>query len=290
MADEPEIDRLTGQKTTGHQWDGIKELNTPLPKWWLYVFYATIVFSLIYVVLYPAIPSLTGHTRGILGYDQREQLEASLADQAAARAQYIDRIAVSELADIQSDVELATFALAGGETAFADNCVPCHGLGGAGQDGGYPSLADDDWLWGGTLDDIHLTLQVGIRANHPQTRNSMMPAYGVLNMLDDGQIGDVAHYVLTLGGGAAEDAEAAARGAETYNVQCVACHGADGAGNTLLGAPALNDQIWLYGGSHAEISAQIHEPRHGVMPPWGRLGDDTIKMLTLYVHSLGGGE
>ncbi len=290
MADQPEIDRLTGQKTTGHQWDGIKELNTPLPKWWLYVFYASILFSLVYVVLYPAIPTLTGYTRGILGYDQRVQLEASLAEQAAARAQYIDRIAASDLADIQSDAELATFALAGGQTAFADNCVPCHGLGGAGQDGGYPSLADDDWLWGGTLDDIHQTLQVGIRADHPQTRTSMMPAYGVLNMLDEGQIADIAHHVLTLAGDAAEDAEAAARGAEVYNIQCAACHAADGAGNTLLGAPALNDRIWLYGGTHEEIAAQIYEPRHGVMPAWGRLGDDAIKMLTLYVHNLGGGE
>ena len=290
MADQPEIDRLTGQKTTGHQWDGIKELNTPLPKWWLYVFYATIVFSLIYVVLYPAIPGLTGYTRGILGYDQREQLEASLAEQAAARAQYMDRIAASDLAAIQSDPELLTFALAGGSTAFADNCVPCHGLGGAGQAGGYPSLADDDWLWGGTLDDIHQSLLVGIRANHPQTRNSLMPAYGTLNMLDDAQIADVAHHVLTLDGDAAEDAEAAARGAETYNIQCAACHGTDGAGNTLLGAPALNDRIWLYGGTHEDVVAQIYEPRHGVMPAWGRLGEDSIKMLTLYVHNLGGGE
>ena len=290
MAHEPETDRLTGRTTTGHEWDGIKELNTPLPRWWLYVFYASIVFSLIYVVLYPAIPGLNGYTRGLLGYDQREQLEASLAQQAAARAHYVDRIAASDLATIQGDPELVTFALAGGATAFADNCVPCHGLGGAGQAGGYPSLADDDWLWGGTLEDIHTTLQVGIRADHPQSRISQMPAYGTLGLLDRGQIGDVAHYVLTLSGDAAEDAEAALRGAETYNVQCAACHGADGAGNRLLGAPALNDRIWLYGETHAAIAAQIYEPRHGVMPAWGRLGENTIKMLTVYVHALGGGE
>jgi cytochrome c oxidase cbb3-type subunit 3 len=289
MAADPEKDRLTGQDTTGHEWDGIKELNTPLPRWWLYIFYATILFSLVYYVLYPAIPGLYGYTKGILGYDQREQLADSLADVAEARAAFLGRIADTDLEAIPEDPDLLSYALAGGATAFADNCVPCHGLGGAGQMGGYPNLADDAWLWGGTLEAIHYTLLHGIRFDDPQTRFSEMPAFGASGMLDDAQVDDVAHYVLSLSG-EAEDPEAAARGEMIYP-QCAACHGQDGSGNVMLGAPALNDRIWLYGGTHEEIALQVHQPRHGVMPAWGnRLSPETIKMLTVYVHALGGGQ
>ena len=287
MPTKIEKDAISGQETTGHEWDGIKELNTPLPRWWLYTFYACIAFSLVYVILYPAIPSFSSHTPGVLGYNSRVELEGQLAEARARQAESWDAIAAAELSEIRSNADNLTFALAGGAAAFADNCAPCHGQGGAGRPS-FPVLADDAWIWGGSLDDIHTTLLHGIRNGGDEARESEMPAYA--DILEPEQIEAVADYVLSLSG-AEHDGTSAAAGQEIYAENCAACHGETGEGLRELGGPRLNDQIWLYGGSRDEIVSQIRQPRLGVMPGWQeRLDASTIKMLTVYVHSLGGGE
>ena len=289
MPTKIEKDALTGKTTTGHEWDGIKELNTPLPKWWLYLLYATIAWSAVWWLLYPSWPWLSGYFGGIIGANQRLELVERMAVAEAEQAQFLERIGAASLDQIAQDPELANFALVGGNAAFADNCAPCHGLGGAGQ-GFYPNLADDAWLWGGTLDEIHTTILYGIRSDHGNARFSEMPAFGALGMLSRSEINDVAEHVLALSG-RSDDAEAAARGAPIFAEQCASCHGEQGAGIQQLGAPALDDAIWLYGGTKEEIVAQIYAPRHGVMPAWtGRLEPETLKILATYVHSLGGGQ
>ena len=285
-----EIDQVSGTETTGHEWDGIKELNTPMPSWWLWTFYATIAFSLVYVVLYPAIPMLNSATTGVLGWSSRGDLQAVLDEQTKANSSKLEAIEKMSIEDIAKDAELRPFALAGGNAAFKVNCVQCHGSGAEGGTG-YPNLNDDDWIWGGSLEAIQATLQHGIRyAADENTRVSEMPAFGRDGILDANQISDVAWYVRKLSGQEA-DAEAATRGEAVYADNCAACHGDNGAGNKELGSPALNDALWLYGGSHDQIVAQLRQPRQGVMPGWkARLGDTTIKKLAIYVHSLGGGE
>ena len=288
MPTKIEKDAITGTDTTGHEWDGIKELNTPLPKWWLYVFYATIVWAAVYVVLYPAIPWFTGHSDGVLGYSQRDVIKEQVADAKAYQASYLEAIEGAELSAIVEDPNLLSFAVQGGGAAFASNCAPCHAQGGAGQ-GGYPSLADDAWLWGGDLEAIHTTLLYGIRwEQNEDTRFSEMPPYG--DILSGEEIEQAAHYVVSLSGGE-HDAGLAAGGETIFLEQCSACHLEDGSGNRDLGAPRLNDQVWLYGGSVEQVASQIANPQQGVMPSWeNRLDAATIKMLTVYVHSLGGGE
>ena len=290
MPTKIEKDSITGQETTGHEWDGIKELNSPLPRWWLYVLYATILYSVVYFVLYPAIPGITGYTKGVIGGTAREALVDKLAAAKARQAGTLDQIAARDPAAIAEDSELLNFALAGGRAAFADNCAPCHGLGGAGVPGGFPSLADDAWIWGGTLEAIETTVRYGIRNGSDDARISDMPAFGADEILTGEEIEDLSHYVLSLSGGAA-DAAAASRATESYADNCAACHGEAGEGIAEVGGPRLSDQIWLYGGSREEILAQIHKPKQGVMPGWeGRLDENTIKMLTVYVHTLGGGQ
>jgi cytochrome c oxidase cbb3-type subunit 3 len=288
MPTKGEKDHITGQETTGHEWDGIQELNTPLPKWWVYVFYACIIFSVVYMILYPAIPTLSGYTEGLLGWDRRAELRAEIKEANAAQSQYVEQINATQLAKIPENNDLLNFAMAGGEAAFADNCAPCHGQGGAGRPGGYPTLADDAWIWGGSIDQIHKTIQYGVRNEHAQSRASMMPAFG--NILQREQIEQVATYVLSLSG-EVEDVEAAAAGEQIFAQNCVACHGANAKGNPALGAPNLSDAIWLYGGEKSELVSQIANPKHGNMPAWGgRLEEETVKMLAVYVHSLGGGQ
>lgn len=289
MPTKIEKDALTGKETTGHEWDGIKELNTPLPRWWLYIFYATVVWSAIWAVLYPSFPSLTGHWRGTTGWTQREAIREQMAAAQAERAPMLERIRTTPLEQIRGDPQLLPFAMAGGRIAFAENCAPCHGAGGEGRPGGFPTLVDDDWLWGGTLADIHTTILHGIRNTQDENaRTSLMPAYG--QMLSRQEIDDVAEHVLSLTG-RSTNAESVARGAAIYAEQCVACHGEKGEGVREQGGPALNDAIWLYGSSKREIAAQIANPRMGVMPPWeGRLDEATIRMLAVFVHTLGGGE
>lgn len=290
MPTKPEKDAITGTEIRSHKWDGIQEMDNPLPRWWLYVLYATIAISIVYYVLYPAIPGLTGYTKGLLGYTERQALDAELAAHRQSQAGYFDRIAQATPAQIRADAELLNFALAGGKAAFADNCAPCHAAGGAGR-AGYPNLADDDWLWGGSLDAIQRTLLHGVRwAQDDDTRVSEMPRFIADKILTKAQVADVTQYVLSLVN-RAEDPKAVARGAPIYAEQCVACHGAKGEGNQELGAPRLSNDIWLYQGTPEALAAQIGNPQHGVMPAWvDRLDESTIKMLTVYVHSLGGGQ
>lgn len=287
MNTTPEKDEHTGTETTGHEWDGIKELNTPLPSWWVWVFIATIIFSLVYVVLYPAIPLGNDATDGILGQTNRKDLAQTLSLREAERADTHNRLNELSLEDIQATPELAAYAQQGGAAAFADNCAPCHGPGGGGMPG-YPVLADDDWIWGGTLEALEETLRAGIRSGHEDERFSEMP--GFADVLSVKERTDVAHFVRRLSGLEAERGRVMA-GQPIYEEQCAACHGMAGEGVRDMGAPKLNDAIWLYGSSVDEIVAQQTTPQHGVMPSWtGRLDDATIKMLVLYVHELGGGE
>ena len=285
MPTKIEKDTLSGRETTGHEWDGVKELNTPLPTWWVYTFYATIVFAVVYCVLYPSWPWLNGHTQGLLGYSSRAELSRSLAAQASSRAAFVDRIRAASLADIRKDPELLAFAVAGGRSAFQTNCMQCHGAGGAGNPG-FPNLADDDWLWGGSVEQIYRTIQHGIRNSDENSRQSMMPRFGADGLLTGQQVGAVTDYVLSLSGKAKPTAE----GAAIFREQCAACHQADGKGNQELGAPNLTDGIWLYGGDRDSIYRSIFYARNGSMPAWtGRLDEATMKMLAIYVHSLGGG-
>jgi cytochrome c oxidase cbb3-type subunit III len=289
MSDK-EIDQVTGVETTGHVWDGdLKELNKPLPKWWLYTFYACVIWAIGYWAVYPAWPTLSGYTRGALGYSQRGEVDRQVAAAKAEQAKYFDQIAATPLGDIEKSQDLMPFVMAGGAAVFGDNCGPCHGKGAQGAPG-YPNLNDDDWLWGGTPEAIQQTIMHGIRSGDPDTRQMAMPRFGLDGILQPDQIKDAAQYVLSLSGHATDEA-AAQRGAPLFADNCSACHGEDGKGNPELGAPNLTDEIWLYGGKASDIEKTIQTGRGGVMPNWaGRLDPVTIKMLTAYVHTLGGGQ
>ena len=279
----------TDGETTGHEWDGITELNKPLPKWWLWTFYATIVWAIGYWLLMPAWPLVSSYSKGLLGYSQRERVAEQVAEGKAAKSDYRAKIAAMDLAAINNDPELLSFALAGGEAAFGDNCAPCHGRGAQGAFG-YPNLRDDSWLWGdGTLAAIHKTILHCIRSGDPDTQTNQMPAFGRTGVLNEPQIADVAEFTLSLSG-KANDKEADERGAKIFATTCTPCHGADGKGNPKLGAPNLTDELWLYAGDKQTIMADIRNGRGGVMPAWiTRLDPETIKELAIYVHSLGGG-
>jgi len=284
-----EKDDVSGVETTGHEWDGIRELDNPLPRWWLYIFYATVVWSIGYWVVMPAWPLVNDYTRGVLGHSQRLDVDAAIASLKEGRSALGEKLAKATPQEIEADPELQQAALAWGRSAFGDNCATCHG-GGGGGNVGYPNLNDDIWLWGGTLDDIRHTLKVGIRSTHPETRLSAMPAYGRDELLEPGQIRDLAEYVLNLSG-KSTDAEAVARAAPLFVDNCAACHGEDGKGLREFGSPNLTDADWLYGGDKDTIIETITNARNGVMPTWeGRLDAPTINALAVYVHSLGGGE
>jgi len=289
VAGYKETDEITGTETTGHEWDGIKELNTPLPRWWLWTFYATVVWAVGYWIAMPAWPLVSSYTKGVLGYSNRAVVAERLAEARAAQSQYLERIQAASLEEINSDTDLLNFAIAGGRSAFAVNCSQCHGLGAAGGRG-YANLNDDAWLWGGTLEDIAQTVRFGIRSNHEETRLGDMPGFLRDGILDRAQVADAAAYVLSLSGGA-EDQAAVARGAEVFAENCTTCHQEGGVGNPEVGAPNLSDEIWLYGGDKETVLTTIANGRAGVMPAWtGRLDDATIKQLAVYVHSLGGGQ
>jgi cytochrome c oxidase cbb3-type subunit 3 len=252
----------------------------------LWVFYVTIAFAAVYCVLYPAWPSLSGYTRGVLNYSSRDRHRAQMQEIAQARAIWAEKIAVTPLQDIIQSPELLRIASAGGRTLFANNCAPCHGTAATGRPGGYPSLIDDDWIWGGTLDEIHATITHGVRNDTADARFSQMPAFGADGILTPEQVSAVANHVLSLSGAAEPDA----KGAEVFAENCIACHGELGTGVTEVGGPNLADQIWLHGGSKEAVVSQIVRPRQGVMPPWNtRLSETEIKQLTVYVHTLGGG-
>ncbi|NHB76241.1 cytochrome-c oxidase, cbb3-type subunit III [Rhodobacter calidifons] len=279
-------------ETTGHSWDGIEEYNNPLPRWWVWVFYATIVWGIGYTIAYPAWPMITRATPGLLGASTRADVAAEIAAVDAANAAIKERLIAADLNAIGDDPELAAYAERAGAAVFRTNCTTCHGSGAAGFEGkGYPNLLDDDWLWGGTMEDIHLTITHGIRnTTDPDARYSQMPAFGTDGILDETQIAQVAEHVLAISG-QQHDAAMATEGATIYAENCAACHGEQGEGDRTQGAPRLNDAIWLYGGSREKIIETVTRARFGVMPNWNtRLSEDEIRAVAFYVHGRGGGE
>jgi cytochrome c oxidase cbb3-type subunit 3 len=287
MPTKVEKDSVTGQMTTGHEWDGITELNRPLPKWWVYIFYATIAFALVWFVLYPSWPGLHGYFHGMLGYSQRSAVDKDVAAVLKQRAGYMDRVAKLSFDDIRKDPQLQAVALTAGRITFANNCQPCHGAGGGGNPG-FPALAAGNWLWGGKLDDIQQTITFGIRSGLDDARQSVMPKFGADGLLKPAEIEQVADYVMTLYGGNTGDTAA---GQKLFADNCAACHGEKGEGKREFGAPRLAGKAHLYGDSRDIVVAQIGNPRMGMMPNWNtRLDSAMIKSVALYVHSLGGGE
>lgn len=290
MSDQPHIDDKTGMAMTDHEWDGIRELNTPLPRWWLWVLWVTVLWAIGYWIAMPAWPTVSGYTKGVLGYSSRAQHLEELARVEEARAPLNRRLADATLEEIRTDPALLEFALAGGRSAFNVNCSQCHGSGAQGAKG-FPNLNDDIWLWGGTLEQIAFTITHGVRNDtDDDARFNEMPAFGKDEILETAQINDVVEYVLSLND-RSEDKAAAERGKEVFVENCVACHGEKAEGNPELGAPPLTNDIWLYGGDRETLLATVTNSRKGVMPAWGQhLDEATIKKLAIYVHSLGGGK
>ena len=285
-----DVDAATGTPTTGHEWDGIKELNTPLPRWWVWVFYATVVWAIGYGVVYPAVPLITSFTAGVFGYSSRGQVAAEVRDLQAARGGMVAKLEAASVADIEKDQTLFAFATAQGRAAFGNNCAPCHGIGGGGAKG-YPNLNDNDWLWGGSLDQIYQTISYGIRSGHPKARESTMVGFGKDGVLKRGEIVTLARYVRSLSGLPVSAGSDLAAGKKLFADNCAACHGDEAQGNPEIGAPNLADRIWLYGADEATIVEVITNGKNGVMPAWAdRLDPATLKALTVYVHSLGGGQ
>ena len=279
-------------ETTGHEWDGIEELNNPLPRWWLWTFYATILWALIYTIFFPAWPLITGATPGVLGFSTRANVATEIARVEKANAPMRDRLVAADLTAIKDDPELLQFATSAGAAVFRTNCSQCHGSGAAGvQATGYPNLLDDDWLWGGAMEDIHTTITHGIRnTTDVDARYSQMPAFGVDGLLEAPQIDAVVQHVLAISG-QAHDAALAAEGATVFAENCAACHTEAGTGDRTQGAPNLTDAIWLYGGTAADLTYTVINARFGVMPNWNqRLSEADIRSVALYVHGLGGGE
>ncbi|OHV77182.1 cytochrome-c oxidase, cbb3-type subunit III [Rhizobium sp. LCM 4573] len=287
MADK-HVDEISGVETTGHEWDGIRELNNPMPRWWVYCFYATIVWAIGYAIAYPSIPMLTDATKGLLGFSSRAEMRAELAGAQAAQADYRERITSSSLEEIIADPQLRQFAVSAGSSAFKVNCAQCHGSGAAGG-AGFPNLNDDDWLWGGKPEDIYQTIAHGIRYNSDEeTRFSEMPSF--TDMLKPEELRATAAYVVSLTG-TPSNPTTVEQGRQLFADNCASCHGADAKGNRELGAPDLADAIWLKGEGEQAIIDQMRAPKHGAMPGWRqRLGDTAVKELTVFVHSLGGGE
>ena len=290
MADKTHVDAVTGTATTGHVWDGIRELNTPLPRWWLWLFYITIVWAVGYWIVYPAWPLVSSFTTGMLGWYSRAAVVTDLNELKTLRAPMTEKLAATPLVDIKNDQATADFAYAQGRSSFRENCGPCHGAGGGGAKG-YPNLNDNDWLWGGTLEQIRETIEFGVRSGHAKAHESQMPAFGRDGMLKPDEIVTVANYVRSLSNLATRPGTDLAAGKKIYADICALCHGPEGKGNKEFGAPNLTDGIWLFGSDEATIIEVITNSRGGVMPAWGgRLDPVTIKALAYYVHTLGGGE
>jgi cytochrome c oxidase cbb3-type subunit 3 len=290
MSDKREIDQLSGVDTTGHEWDGIKELNNPLPRWWLWTLYLTIIWSIGYVIVYPAIPGLSGATKGLWGWSSRADVRNEMAAVVQGQQALTDKIAAMDINAIMADPEARAFAVSAGGSLFKVNCVQCHGSGAQGGPG-YPNLNDDSWLWGGKPEQVVQTISGGVRdTTSPETRDSMMPSFGKDGILEPAKINEVANHVRQLAN-LEHDAAAATAGATVFAENCASCHGEKGEGNQDLGAPQLNDAVWFYGEGTEQIAAQVTAPRHGMMPNWkAKLGEAKVKQLAAYVLSLGGGQ
>jgi|SRR6056297_1387331 len=288
MAKQP--NKKQEPETTGHEWDGIQEFNNPLPRWWLWVFYATIIWGIWYTIAYPAWPGIKDATSGYMGWSTRANVAESIAEAEAANAEINQRLVSAELAQIPEKPELASYASSAGDAVFKTWCAQCHGSGAAGAKG-YPNLLDNAWLWGGTMEEIHYTISHGIRnEDDPDARYSQMPAFG--EILSGQEIEQVVNYVMTLSPSYdPQDASLAEAGEGVYLDNCAACHMEDGTGDQFQGAPNLTDAIWLYGGDYETVKHTVVNSRFGVMPPWtDRLSDAEIRAVTAYVHQLGGGQ
>ena len=287
------VTKAPGQvETTGHSWDGIEEYNNPLPRWWVWILYACIVWGIWYSIAYPAWPMLTQATQGYLNYDNRQAVAAEIKTFDDANAEIKAKLIAAPLTGIAGDETLNQYATSAGAAVFKTWCAQCHGSGAAGVQGkGYPNLTDNDWLWGGDVDAIYTTINHGIRnTTDADARYSEMPKFGADGLLEAAQIGEVVEYVLQLSG-QEHDATLATAGQTVFVDNCAACHMETGAGDRTLGAPALNDAIWLYGGDRETITTTVYGARYGVMPAWaGRLSEDEVRAVATYVHSLGGGE
>ncbi len=290
ITDPVQVDKVSGQTTTGHEWDGIRELNTPLPRWWLYLFYLCIAFAFGYWIVYPSWPLVSGYAPGLFGYTNRAAVAADVAAGQAARAQIAAGLEKASLNEIEADPKLLEIALAEGKAAFGDNCAPCHGSGGQGQRG-YPNLTAGRWLWGGTLAQIQATITHGIRSDDPDTHTSAMPSFGKDGILKPEEIREVVSYVRTLSGLEPEHGVDVAAGKKIFADNCTACHGEDGKGNIDMGSANLTTKVWQYGSDIKDLTYTVTYARNSTMPAWDkRLDPETIKSLAIYVHSLGGGK
>jgi cytochrome c oxidase cbb3-type subunit 3 len=289
MSNKPEL-KQDDPETTGHSWDGIEEFNNPLPRWWLWTFYLCIVWGIGYTVAYPAWPMINSATAGVLGWSTRADVQAEIDAVNEANAPVNAKLEAIELTEISADANLNSYAVSSGAAVFKTWCAQCHGSGAAGAKG-YPNLLDDDWLWGGTMEDIHTTVSHGIRnTDSDDARYSEMPAFGRDELLEKEEIDQVVNYVMSLSGDA-QDASKVEAGAVVYEDNCSSCHAEDGTGDIYQGAPNLTDAIWLFGGDYASLTETVTNSRYGVMPAWNeRLTEAQIRAVSAYVHQLGGGE
>jgi len=274
--------------TTGHEWDGIREYDKPMPRWWLNTMYLTIVWAIGYTIAYPAWPLINGATPGLLGYSSRGEVAKEIAIFKERNAEIEAKLLATPMEEVAADEDLARFASAGGAAVFRTYCAQCHGAGAQGAKG-YPNLQDDDWLWGGAITDLEFTIRHGIRYEADEdTRFSEMPKFG--EFLEKQDIVNVAGFVRSLSG-KEDDPQIIEAGAAIFSENCAACHGDSGTGDREQGAPNLTDRIWLFGSEEDTIEQTVTYSRFGVMPAWqGRITDAQIKQVAFYVHQLGGGE
>jgi cytochrome c oxidase cbb3-type subunit III len=283
-----ERDPKTGYLTTGHEWNGIKELNTPVPRAVYFFLIATALFSIGYWILMPAWPIGSTYTKGLLGRDQRTTVTKSLKQAALDRSVWTAEIEAKSYSEIQGDPRLMEVVRETGRTLFGDNCAACHGRNATGSKG-FPNLTAQSWLWGGAPETIAETIRVGINSAHPESRTSQMLAFGRDGVLPRDDIENVVAYVRSLSNPAGIDvpADQVAAGRAVFAANCVACHGEAGQGNTELGAPNLTDQVWIYGGDRQSIYTTVWGGRQGHMPTWeARLPGLDRKILALFLVDL----
>lgn len=284
-----ERDPVTGQVTTGHEWNGIKELYTPIPRIVFFFLATTILFAVCYWVLMPAWPLGKTYTKGLLGIDQKTSVERLVKDATLERSAWTQKIDQMDFAAIQADPSMMTIVEETGHTLFGDNCAACHGTKATGGPG-FPNLTAGIWLWGGDPKTIFETLRVGINSTHPDTRTSQMLAFGRDGVIESKQLADVVAYVRSLGGttdGRDADPQSIAAGQDVFKQNCIACHGDDAKGKRDVGAPDLTDSNWIYGGDLQSVTATVYGGRQGYMPHWEqRLSATQRKILALYVLSL----